>query len=240
VWAFGQAAPAFEVASVRMNTTGANEGLGRGQEDIQHSPDGLTMRNVRLRSCLKWAYGLADNQVSGPDWINTERYDIAAKAASPVAEEQLRLMLRTLLAERFHLAFHKQTKELSTYTLHVARNGPKFKESAGEGESVTQGNQMNLMLQKTTMEQFAKMLATPLGGAVVDMTGLKGKYDFSLDLMPYLPDKCRYAPCGLAEIDITNSIASALLDQLGLQLAQKKEAVEVYVVDHADRTPLEN
>jgi uncharacterized protein (TIGR03435 family) len=198
------------------------------------------MRNVRLSTCLKWAYGLSDNQISGPDWFNTARYDIVAKAASPVAADQLKLMMQALLAERFHLAFHKQTKTLSTYTLNVARNGPKFKESVGEGESVTNGNQMRVALKRTTMEQFAKMLSSPLGSQVIDMTGLKGKYDLTMDLMPYIPDKCRDAPCGLAEIDIGNTIASAIQEQLGLRLDSKKEAVEVFIIDRADKTPAEN
>ncbi len=238
--AFGQAGPAFDVASVKVDTVGINEGPGRGMEDVQHTPNSLTMRNVRLSTCIRWAYGLNESQVSGPDSINSERYDIAAKTGRTVDESQMKLMLQALLAERFHLAFHKQAKELSIFTLNVARNGPKLKESAEGGEGVQDGNMMKLSAQRTTMEQLASMLSRLLGSAVVDATGLKGKYDFEIDLRDYIPEKCRDAPCGIAEVNVPNMVVSAIQTQLGLRLDSKKQQAEVYIVDHADRSPVEN
>ena len=91
--AFGQStavAPAFEVASVRVSQIGRAGGEGSRREKIQFTPDTLTMRNVSLKSAIRWAYHVFDYQVSGPDWLGTERYDIVAKAAGPVAEEELR------------------------------------------------------------------------------------------------------------------------------------------------------
>ena len=108
--AFGQT-PVFDVASVKVSQSGGGGGgrgmhEGRGRESIQISPDGVIMRNVSMRSCTRWAYHVMDYQVNGPDWINVQRYDINAKAAGEVPEEQLRLMMQSLLADRFKLAVH--------------------------------------------------------------------------------------------------------------------------------------
>src|SRR4029077_3672305 len=92
--AFGQPAPAFYVASVRVSQIGKAGGEGSRRESIQFSPDSVTMRNVSFRSAVRWAYHVMDYQVTGPDWMGSERYDIAAKAAAPVREDQLRSMLQ--------------------------------------------------------------------------------------------------------------------------------------------------
>src|ERR1035441_4249184 len=113
--AFGQAAdspaPAFAVASVKASQPGAGGGRGR-RDNIQVSPGTVTMRNVSLKSSIRWAWHVSEFQVSGPDWLDSERYEIAGKAPGPATEEQLRLMMQTLLRERFKLALHRQTKEL--------------------------------------------------------------------------------------------------------------------------------
>src|ERR1019366_1073156 len=119
--AFGQTAdspaPAFDVASVKASQPGQpGPGGGRGRRDnIQVSPGTVTMRNVSLKSSIRWAWHVSEFQVSGPDWLDSERYEIAGKAPGPATEEQLRLMMQTLLRERFKLALHRQTKELSAY-----------------------------------------------------------------------------------------------------------------------------
>src|ERR1017187_8144721 len=88
--AFGQStAPTFDVASVKPHKVGTNEEPGRGREEVNHTPDSLNMQNVRLSSCIKWAYGVNDYQISGPDWLNSERYAVIAKSAAPVPDAQL-------------------------------------------------------------------------------------------------------------------------------------------------------
>jgi hypothetical protein len=117
--AFAQTAegPAeFEVASVKVNTVGANEAW-RGRENVGNT------------------YRVEGSQISGPTWLDSERYDIFAKAAGAVGEEQIRLMLQKLLADRCKLIFHRNTREMSAYVLVVAKGGLKVHESAGEGES---------------------------------------------------------------------------------------------------------
>src|SRR5512143_2124001 len=92
----------FDVASVRPVQSGGGRGgeMHAAPARIQVEPGGVTMRGASFRSCVRWAYGVPDFQVTGPDWIDQQRYDIAAKAASPTPEAQLRTMMQSLLAER--------------------------------------------------------------------------------------------------------------------------------------------
>ena len=110
--AFSQ--PAFEVASVRPGQP--------GKEAIDHVPGSLTMRNVRLTAAIAWAYDAQDYQVSGPGWLEDTRFDIAAKAGSPVPPAELRKMLQTLLSDRFQLNLHRQPKDLPALVLTVGRS----------------------------------------------------------------------------------------------------------------------
>src|SRR5271157_1999971 len=95
------APPSFEVASIRADQP--------GRERIEAVNGRLTMQNVRLTSCIRWAYDVLEQQVSGPDSLNDTWFSIFAKAETPVGEAVLRQMLETLLAERFHLVVHRQT-----------------------------------------------------------------------------------------------------------------------------------
>src|SRR5437016_1341336 len=114
------AKPAFEVASVKPSAPG---GSGGG---MRPGPTGLTAKNVTLLFCIRIAYEVQDDQVSGPSWLSTEQYDIAARTDAPVSQNQLRLMLRTLLAERFRLVLHREERIRSVYTLVVAKDGPRL------------------------------------------------------------------------------------------------------------------
>src|SRR5271166_1788103 len=111
----------FEVASI--SKTGG-EGSGRGR--IEYSPDSLTMRNVGLKQCLQWAYRVEYFQI--PTSLDETGYDILAKAAGPVPVSQLRLMLQQLLADRFKLTIHRETKAIAVYELTIAKGGPKLPE----------------------------------------------------------------------------------------------------------------
>src|SRR5258708_22217964 len=93
--------PAFDVASIKPNQMGNAGGEKSERENITVSPEGVIMRNVSLRSCLKWAYEVKDFQISGPSWLASQKYDIAAKTAPPTSNGQLRLMMQTLLSGRF-------------------------------------------------------------------------------------------------------------------------------------------
>jgi Protein of unknown function (DUF3738) len=112
----------FEVASVKRNNMSESGRQGAlFQENINTTQGGVTLRNVTLNSCIKFAFVLQDPQISGPDWITIERYDIVAKSSGPTSEEHLRLMLKALLSERFKLVVHSETRSLSVIALAVGK-----------------------------------------------------------------------------------------------------------------------
>src|SRR5580698_962517 len=106
--------PTFEVASVRAGQP--------GRESIETGPASLTMRNARLSACIRWAYGVQDVQVSGPAWLNDVWFDIFAKSAREVKVAELRAMLQTLLSDRFKLAVHRDSKEMTALVLTVSKS----------------------------------------------------------------------------------------------------------------------
>jgi uncharacterized protein (TIGR03435 family) len=114
------------------------------------------MRNVSLRSCVRWAYGLRDYPLTAPAWTAAERYDIVAKAAP---FNQLRLMLQTLLAERFQLALHRENRELSVFALTVAKNGTRLRASTADGAPTMQPSGGALVFRNHSMPDLADWLA---------------------------------------------------------------------------------
>jgi uncharacterized protein (TIGR03435 family) len=120
------AAPlAFEAASVKP----APPPTGRGMRVMMGGDPGrVNFTNVSLRDIIRQAYKLKDYQITGPEWINNERFDVTAKLPEGAKETDKPEMLRTLLAERFKLTVHRETKELPAYALVVAKGGPKMKE----------------------------------------------------------------------------------------------------------------
>ena len=114
--------PKFEVASVRPSKSGS------GHSSENQTNGRFTATNVTLKDCIKFAYGLKDYQISGPAWLNDERYDIVAKAADGAATDQLMPMLQTLLTDRFRLTIHREHKELPIYALVMGKNGSKLHE----------------------------------------------------------------------------------------------------------------
>ena len=131
-------APRFEVASVKRAEGGGPP--GDIPRNMDNSPGHFAMHNVPMRYALEWAYDLKDYEISGPDWIKfDDRYDIVAKAAGPVSEEQTRQMLQTLLTERFQMKLHREKKDLSVYVLVPGKGAAKVKEAAGDGPTITSG-----------------------------------------------------------------------------------------------------
>jgi uncharacterized protein (TIGR03435 family) len=233
------APPAFEVASVK----GMKE--VRGGVRLQVEPGSLTMRNVTLRTCIRWAYGVGEYQVNGPNWINSERYEIIAKAAGPAPDSELRLMLQALLAERFQLKLHHDSKTLSVYVLTVVKGGPRFQESTGEGEaSIQQGKKgpiFGVTGQHIPLSQVTDMLSRILQAPVLDQTGLTGKYDMTIDPSAYIThDEAGQPKMAGGMEEMMNALFTGLKDQLGLKLDAKKEAMEMFIVDSAQRVPSEN
>lgn len=181
------------------------------------------------------AFGVNNFQISGgPAWLRTERYDIVAKIASAdtVTIEQLRPMLRGMLADRFQLKFRRETQDLPRYALVVAKNGPKLKENTGaEGppllisgdaaiSKMTCVNASMAYLAKALENQFAFQF----GRTVVDLTALKGNFDFTLS---WARDQATDAP--------GSSLFTALQEQLGLKLESQKGPVDTIYIDSIER-----
>ncbi len=225
---------AFDVASVKPSRI---VGPGGRRERIETAPGSLIMGNVRFVSVVRWAYHVFEYQVSGPGWIGDERYDVVAKAGSPVSEYELRQMLQTLLVERFQLAIHRQTKEMSAYVVTVGKNGHKMQESKTEGPMKVTPNGLMVTVERADLDEAAAMLSQPLQAPVVNMTGLKGRWDFKADAAPYMTPEVMNAK-GLP--DVIGVGITALQEQLGLKLESKRVPVEMIVVDRAEKTPVEN
>lgn len=222
-------AQSFAAASIRPSA---------GQVQFEHdgitevSPGNLRMRDVTAATCIKFAYSVLDSQISGPEWLQTEHFDIIAKADGPVAPDQLKLMMQSLLGDRFGLRFHRQEKELRSYLMTVAKGGHKLHESSADTQSFRENSAVGTIARAMTMKDLADFLSGPLQTPIVDNTGLTGKYDFVLDFTAYLPDGERVMKKEFS--NATGIIISAMQGELGLRLESKKESVEVLMVDHAE------
>jgi uncharacterized protein (TIGR03435 family) len=182
------------------------------------------------------AYNLQFTQVTAPDWSASIGYDLAATVPYGVTRDQFRLMLQNLLAERFRLTLHRERKELSGFTLAVARGGAKIKPVAGGGSApvMTTGmgpGMLRASPHRQTLQNLAGYLSVQLQSPVEDETGLAGEYDFNLQFVP---------PQVTVAQDVGPSLFIALEEQLGVTLRSKKIAATMLVVDRADRTPTAN
>jgi uncharacterized protein (TIGR03435 family) len=227
---FAAAAQSFAAASIKPSAAAVQfERDGK----TETSPGNLRMRDVTVGTCIKWAYDVQDSQISGPEWIQSERFDIIAKSDEPVPVSRLKLMLQALLADRFGLRFHRQTKELRSYAMTLSKSGHELHESASDAIPSRQNSATSTIAKAMTMKEFGDFLAGPLRTPVVDMTGLSGRYDFVLDFTPYIPEGEQAMKPDYAN---TNGIIiAALQGELGLKLESKKESVDVLVIDHVEK-----
>jgi len=227
------AALQFEVASVRRVHDGPPP--GDTPKNLDTAPGHLTMRNVPLRHALIWAYNLQDYQIAGPEWIKgDERYDIVAKAAKPVPESQVRLMLQTLLNDRFQIKMHHEPKEFSVYVLTAPKGAPKVKEVTDDSAPSLGGTPAGAVFHKQPISRFTFMLTRRTGRPVLDKTGLTGLYDFTIDLSGLgfngRPPEDPSAP----------SVFTTVQRDLNMKLEARKEMIDMLVVDSANKEPIEN
>ena len=220
------AQPAFAVATIRPSAQSVKFERD-GKTEIAR--DRLLMRDVTVSTCIKWAYGVQQSQISGPAWIASDHFDIEAKPDEPASEAQMKAMMQTLLADRFKLTFHRQSKELKSFALTVAKGGSKMQKAAVDGPSSRQNSDMGTVVKSMTMREWGDFLAGVAELPVVDKTGLEGRYDFSLDFSPYLPKEQNEHP------DVVYILNQAMPAEIGLRLEPVKETVEVMVVDHVEK-----
>lgn len=232
----------FEVASVKPNATGGHN------IRIQIEPGGrFVAENLTVRMLIQQAFGIRDFQIVGaPGWVNSEHYDIHAKAEGVTKVEQLKPPLQALLADRFHFQFHRDTKELPMYALVVAKNGPKLQEHAGEsgdnGPGMFRMGRGMINAQGVQMSLFVNQLANQIGRSVVDKTGLTGRYDIKLEWTPDENQTMAPRDSGTEATPVDSSgpsLFTALQQQLGLKLESQKGPVEIVVIDRIEK-PTEN
>jgi uncharacterized protein (TIGR03435 family) len=277
--AFGQTAPlAFEAASLKPTADPGKDGRimrqmkgGPGSSD----PGRFTYSNVTLKMLVQMAYNLKEFQIEGPDWIDGDGYDLVATMPQGTTQEQSNQMMQTLLAERFKVVFHRETKPMPVYALVVGKNGSKMKEvevqaaseapladpSARGGRSGRGG--IRLMMSPTgirmsgpmTMAQLSDQLTRRLGRPVLDQTELTKTYDVDIT---WMPDERDGANMKIAAIqhgggdgagtaggpsnatEPTFTLPQALDQNLGLKLEARKSSADMFVIERAEKSPVEN
>lgn len=211
----------FEVASVKPQAPGDTRG------SIGPSPGAFIANGIPLKILIEIAYHVKDFQISGgPDWIETDHYDVSAKAPAgfiPTAQ-QMQPMLQALLEDRFRLKLHRETRELPAFALVVGKGGPKLTASAFADSRISVGHGI-FTGQKIDMAGLADALAMDSDRTIVDRTGLAGQFDVTLK---WNPDATDSDPAAV-------SLFTAIQEQLGLKLEATKAPVEVLVIDSVQK-----
>jgi uncharacterized protein (TIGR03435 family) len=223
---------AFDVASVKPSPGPRNK---KGA-DFRYGPQGIEAASYPLKGLVIEAYDVRPSRIETRDAhakdLLSVAYDLIAKAEHPAPKEELRLMLRTLLTERFQLAVHQESKEQPVYRL-VLGKGPKLEKSAAEAGNprYSQGAD-HIAVSDATLVQFCDRLSTALDRPVVDATGIQGVYNFRLTLDD-MPQKG-------SGLDLTaSSLFTDIQRELGLRLVPEKAVLEYLVIDHLEK-PTEN
>jgi uncharacterized protein (TIGR03435 family) len=207
---------AAEIKAVKPSGTAQVSG------DYQHGR--LIIHNATLHMLINSAFGIRFELIKGPDWIDTDLFDIAAKTNSATSESDSKLMLRTLLAERFKLATRVEPRDAAVYALVLVNRGSKLQPTPAESPDRSGCRGMPLTCHKLSMSALAQML--PMLGRpdidrmVVDLTGMAGYYDFSL-----------------AYSHTTGRSIFDAIGELGLRLEPRKHTIQDFVIDHAERIP---
>ena len=240
-------ATAFEIADVHVSPRSRDTGMRTGVRTGRYE-----LHNATMVDLIRLAYGFdADKILGGPAWLDYDRFDVLAKIPSKTPpQDTLKRMLQSLLADRFNLVLHKDTKPVGGFVLSSGKSKPKLKEAAASREtgckrvpglSVTAGTSAVPMItyacSNITMEAFAAtlrgMAPDYVANAVVDGTGLKGSWDFEIKWTGSALRQLTTAPVGVSLFD-------AIDQQLGLRLEEQKIPTSVIVVDQVSEKPTDN
>ncbi len=246
-------APAvFEAASVKRsdaNNVGSAPNVCRGGPGTA-DPDLLICTNSALSMLVQRAYNVLFYELISPDWMlmggSESGYDITAKIPAGTTAEQFRLMLQNLLAERFHLAVHRETRVMSRYTLKFSKAVNTLKRSSEPeppGPRIVPNfvnGHFRYAQHNLPLKAFAGFLTTQLSAPVADESGLSGDYDFTIEFMPDERWRGFQGAAVPVESEPFPDLFFAIQNQLGLKLEAQKGPVEVVVVDHADKVPVAN
>jgi uncharacterized protein (TIGR03435 family) len=226
-----QSRPEFEVASIKPNNSDG------GPSSTRATKNEVIMENVSLRKCVGAAYGIGEDRdyaLNAPDWLRFQKFDILAEFPPDTPFQQIMLMLQNMLADRFKLKLHRETKEIPVYALVVGKNGLKLRESTPGTPGQINMSASHIIGRAVPMQALADHLsnaALQLDRPVIDQTKLVGTYDFTLE---WTPDT---VPLGDASAP---SLFTAVQEQLGLKLDSRKAPVEIIVVDSAEKVSTEN
>jgi uncharacterized protein (TIGR03435 family) len=245
----GPVATEFDVAEIRPSGPNTNEEFNMSNGRVQ-------ARGISLKDLITFAYDVEDDGVKGGEkWLDSEHFDISAKTAPTASEHTLRIMLRTMLTERFGLKVHPDTQPVSVYALTAVK--PKLKDADPAERATCQLRNVSAARSFTctnvTMAQFAERIrrvpAANLDHPVVNMTELKGSYDFTLEWAPPRRTNRPEAAAASGESTAIPSAADptrgltffeAVERQIGLKLTARKHPMMVVVIDHIERKPSEN
>jgi uncharacterized protein (TIGR03435 family) len=216
--------PEFDVVSIKpaKPSGGGAIPIGRGG-----NPGSITLQSVPAKEVIARAYSLRGYQISGPAWIDEERYDIVARVGRPASDAEQRLMLQSMLADRFQLTAQSETRVLPGYELAVGKNGPKLQVATpDEIGSRVFPNAPGVRAKQISMQRLAELLSTKLDRPVADGTGVSGAFDVELtwatDTAP--PDA-----------DLGPSVFTAIQEQLGLKLQARRLPMAVLVIEHISK-----
>lgn len=237
-------APAFEVAAIKPCEPGTPEPPGQRAGMVRYAfPGGrFEAHATTVEFLLEWAYGLLPSQHSrGPAWMDKDRFDVIAKAAGNATDDEMKLMTQTLLAQRFHLKFHHETREAPVLILSLGKTPPKlFPPKEGEPRKLqiipkTDDDQKivsyHVIATRYSFAQLNRTFARQIERVIINQTGLDGDYDYTLD---FTPDESRPNP-----LDPSLWIA-AMRYQLGLTVKAQKGPVDFLVIDNAEKATEQN
>jgi uncharacterized protein (TIGR03435 family) len=254
--------PTFEAASIKQNRSS-------GPSLLLYSSGRVTATNLPLRLFIRNAFRLQPTQlIGGPDWLDDEHYDIVANSSVRMTADTMRQMEQSLLADRFKLVAHTESRDLPVYALVLVRSdgklGPHMSLThndcdAGRAPAAAPNNSPPIcdwtrnradlsapdryVSGGITMATFAEALSLSLDRKVIDHTGLTGRYDFDLSFTPdFISSAPVQLPPGVAPPPPNPDLESlyvALQEQLGLRLESTHGPVEVLVIDSVSK-PSEN
>jgi len=242
------APPAFEVASVKPAAAASNT-----RTVMTTDPGRISYTTVALGALITKAYDLKNYQLTAPDWVWTERYDVVASLPAGATERQIPLMLRALLAERFQIVMHREQKEIPVYLLTADKKGVSAKPSDGSaGLRITGSSKGRRLTGAAGFSELAATLSAMLDRPVLNATGVPGPFEIDLEWTPdereshsIVGMKVAMASGagGVKELGDDASAASlttALREQLGLKLDPRKSPVEILIIDRANKVPTQN
>ena len=232
--------PTFEVASI--HKVAPLPVMGK-------QPDGsalfmssrLVMKYVSLKDMIETAYGIKEHQLSGPPWLGEDRFDVEANVSTATTSVQMRLMLQALLADRFKLVVHHDSKEIAVTAVVKGKGKPRLGDPKPEGPVSIGIEGGKLMFNNYSMSKLADYLSARSDGRpIVDETGIEGYYDFGIQLVDSPSGNIGAVKRAMGTVMRDGSLPSMVADQLGLKLENRKRPAEVIVVDRAERVPDEN